>query len=371
MNEDETLDYLNVDYPSIVVCKDDLVKTLTLVSKISQPNSSSIECNSLAFVPKWKSNTVDLMITNDLTYFKISIELLGDKTKALEDIFSIRVDFLNKIKPFLKDKVLFYKKGENLYVRLIDGDLLVNYLIPNYSKLTFTSSINSFIYEARVDSFCSLLSTYKSLQNDFADKWLTFDGEKACFCGSTYYVESKIRTPKMCLLFADVDLLIKLVQFYSESTLEFYSTDSIIPKLHIKVDDLEIEILNVLSSMQTSVINSLHDKISNPSYSVPTAALNRIFSLGNSVPDMESDYIMTYREDRLLVILKSSKGSSEFNLVTTELDKSQSDADTVEASLSVVGKILNCINSSQTEIALNKIYTTFVGDNLKAIIINK
>ena len=73
MNEDETLDYLNVDYPSIVVCKDDLIKTLTLVSKISQPNSSSIECNSLAFVPKWESNTVELMITNDLTYFKISI----------------------------------------------------------------------------------------------------------------------------------------------------------------------------------------------------------------------------------------------------------------------------------------------------------
>ena len=67
------------------------------------------------------------------------------------------------------------------------------------------------------------LSTYKSLQNDFTDKWLTFDGTKVCFCGSTYYAESALKTPRMCLLFADIDLLVRLAQFYSDCALEIYS----------------------------------------------------------------------------------------------------------------------------------------------------
>lgn len=369
--EDETLDYLNVEYPSIIICKDDLIKVLSIVQKLSQPNSSSIECSSLSFFPKWDLNTLDLMITNNLTYFKMSVELLGDKSKELKDVFAIKVDFLNKIKPFLRDKVLFYKKDDNLYIRLIDGDLIVNYLVPSVEKLTFTSLIKELIYETRVNSFCNLLSTYKSLQNDFTDKWLTFDGTKVCFCGSTYYAESTLKTPRMCLLFADIDLLVRLAQFYNDCALEIYSTESDIPRLHVKVNNIEIELLNVLSNIQPLTIETLHNKISSVSYSVPTAALNRIFSLGISVPGIDNDYTMKYEDSRLLVILKSSKGDSEFNLVTTEIDTSQSNTSCIKASLSMTGKILNCINSEDTQIALNTIYTTFVGDNIKAIVINE
>lgn len=316
----QDLEYLKVNYESIILEKDDLIKTLNLASKIAHTSSSAIECNSITFIPNWNNRTLTLTVTNDLTYFKCKTELLGNGN-CLTDIFSIKVDTLNKLKTFFRDKILIYKKEGEFYIRLLDGDLLVDAKVPNMSKLAFTTVPNKLIFEAKIKSFTELLNSYKIMSDDFSDKWLSFDGEKLSLCGLNFYSETRFRSPLMCLLMQDVDLLIKLNQYYSEDIIQIFSTDSKIPKLYLKVRNIEIEILNVLSNINKTNIEKLSQFISVSSYSIETEALRRILAIAISLSNIDKDCILRVRNDSILVILKTSKGDSEFNLVTQKLER--------------------------------------------------
>lgn len=316
----QDLEYLKVNYESIILEKDDLVKTLNLASKIAHTSSSAIECNSITFIPNWNNRTLTLTVTNDLTYFKCKTELLGNGN-CLTDIFSIKVDTLNKLKTFFRDKILIYKKEGEFYIRLLDGDLLVDAKVPNMPKLAFTTVPNKLIFEAKIKSFTELLNSYKIMSDDFSDKWLSFDGEKLSLCGLNFYSETRFRSPLMCLLMQDVDLLIKLNQYYSEDVIQIFSTDSKIPKLYLKVGNIEIEILNVLSNINKTNIEKLSQFISVSSYSIETEALRRILAIAISLSNIDKDCILKVKDDSILVILKTSKGDSEFNLVTQKLER--------------------------------------------------
>ena len=316
----QDLEYLKVDYESIILEKEELIKTLNLASKIAHTSSTAIECNSITFIPNWEHRTLTLTVTNDLTYFKCKTELIG-AGNPLRDVFSIKVETLNKLKSFFRDKILIYKKNNEYYIRLLDGDLLLEARIPNMTKLAFTTVPSNLIFEAKVNTFAELLNSYKIMSDDFSDKWLAFDGEKLSLCGLNFYSETRFRSPIMCLLMQDVDLLIRLNQYYSEDMLQIFSTDSRIPKLYLKIGNIEIEILNVLSNINKTNIEKLSQFISTSSYSIETEALRRVLSIALNLSNIDKDCILKIKDDSILVILKTSKGDSEFNLVTQKLER--------------------------------------------------
>lgn len=316
----QDLEYLKVDYESIILEKEELIKTLNLASKIAHTSSTAIECNSITFIPNWEHRTLTLTVTNDLTYFKCKAELIG-AGNPLRDVFSIKVETLNKLKSFFRDKILIYKKNNEYYIRLLDGDLLLEARIPNMTKLAFTTVPSNLIFEAKVNTFTDLLNSYKIMSDDFSDKWLAFDGEKLSLCGLNFYSETRFRSPTMCLLMQDVDLLIRLNQYYSEDVLQIFSTDSRIPKLYLKIGNIEIEILNVLSNINKTNIEKLSQFISTSSYSIETEALRRVLSIALNLSNIDKDCILKIKDDSILVILKTSKGDSEFNLVTQKLER--------------------------------------------------
>ena len=316
----QDLEYLKVDYESIILEKEELIKTLNLASKIAHTSSTAIECNSITFIPNWEHRTLTLTVTNDLTYFKCKTELIG-AGNPLRDVFSIKVETLNKLKSFFRDKILIYKKNNEYYIRLLDGDLLLEARIPNITKLAFTTVPSNLIFEAKVNTFAELLNSYKIMSDDFSDKWLAFDGEKLSLCGLNFYSETRFRSPTMCLLMQDVDLLIRLNQYYSEDVLQIFSTDSRIPKLYLKIGNIEIEILNVLSNINKTNIEKLSQFISTSSYSIETEALRRVLSIALNLSNIDKDCILKIKDDSILVILKTSKGDSEFNLVTQKLER--------------------------------------------------
>lgn len=316
----QDLEYLKIDYESIILEKEELIKTLNLASKIAHTSSTAIECNSITFIPDWERRTLTLTVTNDLTYFKCKTELIG-AGNPLRDIFSIKVETLNKLKSFFRDKILIYKKNNEYYIRLLDGDLLLEARIPNMTKLAFTTVPSNLIFEAKVNTFAELLNSYKIMSDDFSDKWLAFDGEKLSLCGLNFYSETRFRSPIMCLLMQDVDLLIRLNQYYSEDVLQIFSTDSRIPKLYLKIGNIEIEILNVLSNINKTNIEKLSQFISTSSYSIETEALRRVLSIALNLSNIDKDCTLKIKDDSILVILKTSKGDSEFNLVTQKLER--------------------------------------------------
>lgn len=366
----QDLEYLKTEYESIILDKDELIKTLNLVSRIAHINSASIECNSLSFVPDWNTRTLTLAVTNDLTYFRNKVELLGDGSHQLPDVFSIKIETLNKIKSYFRDKILIYKKEGEYYIRLIDGDLLLNTSVPNLVKLTFTSSIDHLLYEAKINSFTELLSSYKGMSDEYSDKWLSFDGEKISLCGLNFYAETPIKTPIMCLLMTDIDLIIKLNQYYSEDILQIFSTNSQIPKLHLKVGSIEIEMLNVVSNINRNNIEKLSKFISTSTYSVEAEAIRRIMSIALSLSDINKDCIIKSKNDNIVIILNDSKGASEFKLVTKKLE-GNSESNEIKINVNTLSKIVNSMKSDLVELTLNKIYTTISSLDVKSIILNK
>lgn len=365
----EDLDYLRTEYKSVVLDKNELLKTLNLISKVAHINSSSIECNSLTFIPNPNTKTLTLAVTNDLTYFNSKVELLGEKEKCLNKAFSIKVETLNKLKPYFKEKILIFMKENEYYIRLIDGDLLLDTKIPDLTRLSFTTSINKLILEIPIKSFSDTLNFYKKVADDYSDKWISFDGERISLCGLNFYSETKVITPRMCMLISDVDLLTRLEQYYPEENLKIYSTDSKVPKLHIQVGGIEIEILNVISNINTTNIEKLSKYVSNSTYEVETEALNRVLNMATTLSGMERNCILKIKDESIVIILKHSKGDSEFNLRTQKLS-GESEQKEVKLNVNILSKLVSSMNSDRLSLTLNKIYTTIVSDNTKAIILN-
>ena len=366
----EDLDYLKVDYNYIIIEKYELIKTLDLILKISHNNSTSIECNSLTFIPDWRKRALTLAVTNDLTYFKNKVELIGNINDGLTDVFSIKVETLNKLKPFFKEKILIYKKDSEYYIRLIDGDLLLHTMIPSLSRLTFTSSINELIYQNNVKTFCDLLNPYINLHDDYSDKWLSFDGEKISLCGLNFYAETSFESSKMCFLMNDIELFSKLDRYYSDKDIFIYSTDSTIPKVQIKVENVEIEVLNVISNINNTTISTLSAFIKEPEYNVPIEAFKRIMNIALNLPDIKKDCLIKVRDSHIVIILSSSKGDSEFSLRTQVLEETH-ELSEVKLNVDTLNKIINSFSSETVNLTLNKIYTTFSSLNIRAIKLNK
>lgn len=366
----EDLSYLKTEYNYIIIEKDELIKTLDLISKIAHINSTSIECSSLTFIPNWSKRAITLAVTNDLTYFRNTVELIGEPSKGLTDVFSIKIDTLNKLKSFFKEKILIYKKDSEYYIRLIDGDLLLHTMIPSLSRLAFTSSINELIYQSSVKTFCDLLNPYINLHDDYSDKWLSFDGEKISLCGLNFYAETSFESSRMCFLMNDIELFSKLDRYYSDKDIFIYSTDSTIPKVQIKVENVEIEVLNVISNINNTTISTLSSFISEPEYSVSIDAFKRVMNIALNLPDIKKDCLIKVKDNHIVIILSSSKGDSEFNL-RTQILVEKHNLNEVKLNVDTLNKIINSFNSEWVNLALNKVYTTFSSLEVKAIILNK
>lgn len=365
----ENLDYLKIEYENFIISKDDLIRTLDLTSKISHNNSPSVECNSLTFIPDWNSKSITLAITNTLTYFRSIVELVGDSNYALKEPIAIKVETLNKLKNYFKDKILIYKKDENYYIRLIDGDLLLNVNKPNLSKLTFAASNESILTDLHNGGFGKILSSYRNMIDDYSDKWLAFDGEKLSLCGLNFYAETKMKTPIMCLLMDDIDLIVKLSKYYYNTFLTIYSTTNK-NKLHLKINNIEIEILNVISNINNKNIQTLSSYIAKPSCAFETSNMSRIINLALALPELEKDCKLHITDDKLSVILNSRKGSSEFDLKITN-SENKSEVDEVNINVNTLNKIISSFNEELCGIALYKIYTTICTEKIKVIVLNK
>lgn len=366
----ENLDYLITEYESFVIDKNDLLKVLDLTSKITRTNSPAITNNSITFILNWNQELVEMCTTNDLTYFRYKAQLLGRKFKCLTGSISIKVDLLNKLKGYYRDKILIYKKDDNYYIRLIDGDLLINVSRVNTSRLSFTEVKQDCLINLSLHSFGKLLNSYRNMMDDYSDKWISFDGERLSLCGINFYAQTEIKTPVMCLLGNDIDMIIKMYKNYnSDRILSVYSTDNK-AKLHLVMDNIEVEILNVISNINLNNINTLSSYIAKPSNIFQVYNMNRIMSLALALPELEKDCNLQLKEDSLLVILKSKKGASEFNLITQKTDDLSEEKE-VLINANTLNKIISAFEEELGGIALNKIYTTVCTDKIKVIILNK
>ena len=366
----ENLDYLKTEYKSFVIDKNDLLKVLDLTSRITRTNSPAVTNNSITFMLNWNQELVEMCTTNDLTYFRYKAQLLGDKSKGLTGSISVKVELLNKLKGYYRDKILIYEKDDNYYIRLIDGDLLINVSKIGTNGLSFTEERQDCLINLSLSSFGKLLNSYRNMMDDYSDKWVSFDGERLSLCGINFYAQTEIKTPVMCLLSNDIDLIVKMYKNYnSDRILSIYSTNNK-AKLHLVMDNIEVEILNAISNINMNTINTLSEYLAKPSDIFTLYNMSRIMNLALTLSDLDKDCNIKLKDDGILVILNSKKGASDFNLITQKTNDLSEETE-VLINVNTLNKIISAFEEELGGIALNKIYTTICTDKIKVIILNK
>ena len=114
---------LKVEYPYLIFSRNDLVRTMNLVSKLIKAKSEISDYNSISFVPVTYNKKILFYATNDFSHFRMSTELLGEPNEFINESFSIPLIVLQKLVKLMGNKVLIYKKESFYYIRLLDGDL--------------------------------------------------------------------------------------------------------------------------------------------------------------------------------------------------------------------------------------------------------
>lgn len=326
-DNDDNID-TNIDYPYIVFKRDDLIRTMNLTSKLIQVKSDIISYNSISFIPDIDKKLIYFCATNELSYFKYSAELIGEPSKMLDRSFSIPLLILQKLVKLMGNKILLYIKDNNLYIRLLDGDLLLDLREVNTKILDFPGTISDKLADLNLNSFGKIIDNIMPLLNGEIrgeTRKIQFTGSKAYYNSSFYYLESDITTPRMSISYRDADFIDKLYKYYSDKQIQVFSvkSKSNINRIMIKLDNVEYEFINSVNSISDILVDQMHKMISDIEAIIDFNKLYRTVVLATNLPSSTGNVSLQFSEDKLKASITSNKGSSDFNfnIIKKEKDK--------------------------------------------------
>ena len=205
---------LKIGYPYLIFKTDDLIRVMNLCNKIVQPKSDNPAYNTISIVPVPAFKTVNFYVTNDLSHFSYQAELIGESENMLNETISISFMNLQKIVKLAGSKILIYKKDNNIYIRIIDGDLLVDYRQIEKQYLEFPGTVKEKVAELGVNNIGRIVNAALPLLNAELRgdvKRINFTGDRAYFNSSFYYLESLINSPKISLSLRDAEFFNKYI----------------------------------------------------------------------------------------------------------------------------------------------------------------
>lgn len=365
---------LKTEYPYLIFNRNDLVRAMNLVSKLIKTKSEVSDYNSISFVPVSYNKKILFYATNDLSHFRMSTELLGEPEEFLKESFSIPLIVLQKLVKLMGNKVLIYKKESFYYIRLLDGDLLLDTRPINEKIIFFPGEVQDKIAELSLSGFGSIVNSILPLLNSEIkgeSKKILFTGEKAYYNSSFYYIEAKLETPKISLSLNDSEFINKLYKYYRDKSILLFNVKSDVPRLFLKLDNIEYQFINSNSSMSTLMTQQMNNIIKNIECMMNYDRFNKIITLATSLPNSTGNINLAYDDNKLKISIVSIKGDSNFNL---SIDKEEDvtlynkpvliNASTLKRLLSSFG------NAEKIGIALGDKSTTFEYRNIKAIIMN-
>ena len=180
---------LNVNYPYIIFDTYDLLRTINLCNKLILQKSNNFSYNSISLVPVLEYKTLYFYVTNELSHFRYRTELLGDVNEMLNEYISIPLITLQKLVKLMGNKVLIYKKDNNYYLRLQNGDLLLDVYKANENIIFFPSEPDLKLLEIPVSNLGNIVDAMLPLLNyeiSSENKRINFTEEKAYFNSSSY-----------------------------------------------------------------------------------------------------------------------------------------------------------------------------------------
>lgn len=341
---------LNVDYPYIIFDTHDLLRTINLCNKLILQKSNNFSYNSISLVPVLEYKTLYFYVTNELSHFRYRTELLGDINEMLNEYISIPLIIFQKLAKLMGNKILIYKKDNNYYIRLQNGDLLLDVYKANENIIFFPSEPEEKIAELKIDNIGNIIDSILPLLNteiSVENKRINFTGEKVYFNSSSYYIESTQNTPRMSLSLKDAEFISKLNKYYKNETLLIFNTKSNLPRLFIRIDKVEFEFINSISSISDILIEQIKNTLIPVEISLNYLDLYKVVNLATTLPSSTGNIKLYYSTDKLIVEIYSIKGVSSFKIPIDKLNISLITEKEITLRASVLKKLLLSFSKSE------------------------
>lgn len=362
---------LNVNYPYIIFDTYDLLRTINLCNKLILQKSNNFSYNSISLVPVLEYKTLYFYVTNELSHFRYRTELLGDVNEMLNEYISIPLITLQKLVKLMGNKVLIYKKDNNYYLRLQNGDLLLDVYKANENIIFFPSEPDLKLLEIPVSNLGNIVDAMLPLLNyeiSSENKRINFTEEKAYFNSSSYYIESNINTPKLSLSLKDAEFISKLNKYYKNDNMILFNTKSTLPRLFIKLDKIEYEFINSINSISKLLTDQINTSIKPIEATLNYLDLYKVVNLATNLPSSTGNIKLKYKDNFLIISITSAKGDSNFSIPIEKISNNLYKDEIIIRATLLKKLLLSFTKSENINIALNNISITIENDFSKAIL---
>lgn len=362
---------LNVNYPYIIFDTYDLLRTINLCNKLILQKSNNFSYNSISLVPVLEYKTLYFYVTNELSHFRYRTELLGDINEMLNEYISIPLITLQKLVKLMGNKVLIYKKDNNYYLRLQNGDLLLDVYKANENIIFFPSEPDLKLLEIPVSNLGNIVDAMLPLLNyeiSSENKRINFTEEKAYFNSSSYYIESNINTPKLSLSLKDAEFISKLNKYYKNDNMILFNTKSTLPRLFIKLGKIEYEFINSINSISKLLTDQINTSIKPIEATLNYLDLYKVVNLATNLPSSTGNIKLKYKDNFLIISITSAKGDSNFSIPIEKISNNLYKDEIIIRATLLKKLLLSFTKSENINIALNNISITIENDFSKAIL---
>jgi len=310
---------LSTEFPYVIFNREDLLQAMNLASSIVLSKSDNIVYNSITFVPVREFNTLIMLATNELSLLRYKAELLGDMNETIDSKFSISLLTLQKIIRLMGNKVLFYIKENNLYVRLLDGDLCLDLRRPDDKLLSVPGELSDKLAELKLENIGSIVASTLPLMNTEIrgdSRKVSFDGEKAYYQSPFYYLESKVKTPPLVLKNRDAEFISKLYnnKNYRDKTMILHKMTSNLNRIYLSIANIDYIFISGNASQSNLMSSQLDRILKEVEAEVEYDRISRLVSLAVNLPNSTGIITFEFSDKDLRVTLSSNRGDSVFIL---------------------------------------------------------
>ena len=289
----------------------------------------------------------------------------------LNEYISIPLITLQKLVKLMGNKVLIYKKDNNYYLRLQNGDLLLDVYKANENIIFFPSEPDLKLLEIPVSNLGNIVDAMLPLLNyeiSSENKRINFTEEKAYFNSSSYYIESNINTPKLSLSLKDAEFISKLNKYYKNDNMILFNTKSTLPRLFIKLDKIEYEFINSINSISKLLTDQINTSIKPIEATLNYLDLYKVVNLATNLPSSTGNIKLKYKDNFLIISITSAKGDSNFSIPIEKISNNLYKDEIIIRATLLKKLLLSFTKSENINIALNNISITIENDFSKAIL---
>lgn len=225
----------NVDAPNIILQRSELIKALKYATIMIKKTTNDIEASSLNITLK-DNGTALYRLKDNMSYVTIEGKCDVSNNNPITKTLSFNVSYLVKLLSATAEDILIYEgtsidqKNEEVkvyYIRLINGDYILDVFEGNEAKLVPTGNKSNNLYTIpsnAASTLCDVMIPLISDTQEVSAKRTILYSDRAIFKSQTYLLQFKNVFSNMCFSKKELEL-IKIMS--TAGNIEIYQTDAV------------------------------------------------------------------------------------------------------------------------------------------------